>query len=40
LRKKVTATIRVVSELQEKGGEQAPDIAFGDILEIEVVVRN
>jgi hypothetical protein len=30
--------IRVADELQEKGGQQAPGIAFGNILEVKVVV--
>ena len=31
--------IRVVNELQENGRQQAPEISFGGILEVEVVVR-
>jgi hypothetical protein len=32
--------VRVVNELQENGSQQASDIAFGSILEVEVVVRD
>src|SRR5229473_147089 len=38
MRKKVPTTIRVVNKLQEEGSHQAPDISFGSILEVEVVV--
>jgi hypothetical protein len=40
LRKKVPARIRVVNKLEEEGSQQAPDISFGSILEVEVVVRD
>ena len=40
LRKKVPARIRVVNKLQEEGIQQATDISFGGILEVEVVVRD
>jgi hypothetical protein len=40
LRKKVPARVRVVNKLEEEGGQQAPDISFGGILEVEVVVRD
>jgi hypothetical protein len=40
LKKKVPARIRVVSKLQEKGSQQSPEISFGGILEVEVVVRD
>ena len=32
--------IRVVDELQEKGGPQAPGIASGNIHEVKVAVRD
>jgi hypothetical protein len=40
MRKKVPARIRVVNKLQEDGSQQSPDISFGGILEVEVVVRD
>jgi hypothetical protein len=39
LRKKVPARIRVVNKLEE-GSQQAPDISFGGVFEIEVIVRD
>jgi hypothetical protein len=38
LREKVPARIRVVNKLQEEGSQQAADISFGGILEVEVIV--
>lgn len=34
------ARIRVANKLEEDGGQQAPDISFGGILEVEVVVSD
>jgi hypothetical protein len=34
----IPTTVRVVTELEEKGCQQAADIALGSILEVKVVV--
>jgi hypothetical protein len=38
--KNIPATVRVVTELEEKGCQQAADVAFEGILEIKVKVRD
>jgi hypothetical protein len=38
--KNIPATFRVVSQLEEKGGQQAADIALGSILEVKIVIRD
>jgi hypothetical protein len=39
LRENIPATIRVFTELEDKRGEQAAEVALQDILEVKVVVR-
>jgi hypothetical protein len=38
--KNIPATVRVVTELEDKGCQQATDVAFEGILKIKVKVRN
>ena len=38
--KNIPATVRVVTELEEKGRQQAADVAFEGILEIKVKVSD
>jgi hypothetical protein len=40
LRKNIPATVRVVTELGEKRGEEAAKIALCEILEVKVIVRH
>ena len=34
----IPVTVRVASQLQKEGSQQAPDIAFGNIFEIKVII--
>src|ERR1019366_5006522 len=36
--KNIPATVRIATELEEKGCQQAVDIALGSILEVKIVV--